>query len=450
MPPQKPKAFNLRTQLNEVKELTIEFLRSHAFDQLIDLLVFFNALYVGLSVDNTSLPDLRIIFCVAYILEFLVRFIVDKMDLLWRYHLLKVEALIVVVACLGAFVFTSDEIWFRLSVFRVVRIVRVLNLAKRSKRLAELWLVIAGIGKAMRTLIWLMIFLILTCCIFGLTARGLVYNGDDDSDLTNAPCGGDVFRIHISCIDIDEYFGDIMKTALTMLQVVTLDRWTGHIVRPLSGMRPFAAAAIFCFVIVTTYCLLSIAVGVLVWSTVELAKQHDTHRENVILVQDTELIQDLRDYFDNTLKLDDREYLDYKELQEGMLVPQVKHAYQTLDLPVTDVKQLWMHLDQDRRGEITMEEFEHGCLSLLEPAKRYDMACLAAKLHGRAAFGQHLEVRCDEVVKDMSLVSKKLKYGFTVMKQYVQSEDVNILIPEVGLRSRGKMYIPPVIIDDDD
>merc|ERR1740138_891582 len=143
-----------------------------------------------------------------------------------------------------------------------------------------------------------------------------------------------------------------------MLQVVTLDRWTGHIVRPLSHMRPFAAAAIFCFVVVTTYCLLSIAVGVLVWSTVELAKNHDTHRENVALVQDRELIGDLREYFDQTLKLDDRESLDFKELQEGMLVPQVRHAYQMLDLPVTDLKQLWTHLDQDRRGEVTVDEFE--------------------------------------------------------------------------------------------
>jgi len=301
----------------------------------------------------------------------------------------------------------------------------------------------------MRTLFWLMIFLFFICIIFGFTARGLVYAGEDDSDLTTTTCGGDNFRAHIYCIDIDEYFGDKLQTSLTMLQAVTLDRWTAHIVRPLSGMRPLAAAAIFCFVVVTTYCLLSIAVGVLVWSTVELAKNHDTHRENVVLVQDRELIIDLREYFDQTLKLDDRELLDFKELQEGMLVPQVRHAYQMLNLPVLDLRQLWSHLDQNLTGEITTDDFERGCLSLLEPAKRMDMACLAAKLHGRAVFSQRLEARCDDVVQDMSVLFKRLSLGFAVMREYVQSEEVNSLIPEVGLRNAGKMYVPPVVAEDD-
>jgi hypothetical protein len=440
-----------RKDYNPFISAALHFARTYLFEDVVDFLVILNAVLIGISVDNPgALPDsLNILIAVFFIIENITRVLIQGV-VKWIHgeYVQKIETLLVIVSCIGAFGFPNERIMWRMSVFRLIRVYRSLGLARRSKALADLWLVLAGLGKSLRTMVWLVLGLALICTVFGITARGLVYAGPDDSDLNLSACGSDDFRKHLKCIDIDEYFGDALRSALTMLQSTTLDRWAAHVVRPLSGMRPMAAGFLFFFVIFTTYGLLSIAVGVLVWSTVELAKVHDSHRERVMLVQDRELIHDLREYYDQSLKLDDRETLDFKELQEGMMVPQVKTAYDRLELPVTDLHQLWIHLDTERAGEISTDEFEAGCLSLLEPANRFDMASLSAKLNGRAAFGDHLAHRCDDVVEDMSVLFQKLSYGFAKMREHVLSEDVNTLIPEVGLRQAGKMYVPPVVDDD--
>jgi len=227
-----------------------------------------------------------------------------------------------------------------------------------------------------------------------------------------------------------------------MIQLVTLDRWAAHIVRPLFTLRWDAAFFIICFVFVTTYGLLSIAVGVLVWSTVELARLHDSHRDRVALVQDRERIKNLRDYFHKCLLLEDRDFLDLREIREGMMVAQVKKAYDELDLPVTDLNQLWAHLDEHCEGEITLEQFEHGCQVLLEPAKRFDMACLSAKLAGRGVFADNLGKRCDGTVREMDKLFKRLSWGMAKCRQHAMSDEIKEVFPEVGLRRAGRMHIP--------
>merc|ERR1719198_1344888 len=226
-----------------------------------------------------------------------------------------------------------------------------------------------------------------------------------------------------------------------MLQLATLDRWAGHIVRPLSSMRPEAAVFIVCFVFVTFYGLLSIAVGVLVHCTVETAKLHDTHRDRISVVQDRERIHSLREYFDECLEMEARTTLDFREIKEAMALPSVKKVYDELHLPVTDINQLWTYLDPFSTGEITTDEFEHQCMMLLEPANRHDMAHLSARLNGRATFADRLGERCDVVVQDLDDTFAKLTFGFSKLRHHVLSEDVNDIFAEVGLRRSGKMKI---------
>lgn len=294
-----------------------------------------------------------------------------------------------------------------------------------------------------------MLILGVSCIVFGIAVRGLIYAGHDDDELTTAVCGGDAFRVHLVCLDFDEYFGSMAHSALTMLQAVTLDRWAAHVARPMMNMRPEAALFFTCFVSVSTYGLLNIAVGVIVWSTIEEAKQHDTHRDRVAVVQDRERIKKLREYFDGCLQLEGRDLLDLREIREAMMVAPVKKAYDELHLPVTDLNQLWAHLDTYSEGEITPDQFEHGCASLLEPATRIDMASLSAKLNGRASFAENLGRRCDETISEMDHIFSGLQVGFAKMRAHVLSDEINELFAEVGLRRAGKMKIPPPPSEDD-
>jgi len=289
---------------------------------------------------------------------------------------------------------------------------------------------------------------------FGFATRGLVYAGSDDDELTNEPCvreGNfpiDDFRTHLRCIDVGAYFGSILSTCLTMVQLITLDRWAAHVVRPLSGMRPEACVFMVCFVTVATYGLLNICIGAIVNLTVELAKLHDTHRDRISVVLDTERVRVLRDYFERCLLLENKTLLDFREIKEAHAVPQVRRVFDELSLPVNDLHQLWDHLDTHCEEEITLDQFEHGCAHLLQPAKRMDMACLSARLNGRAEFTEELGQRADVTVKKMSRLFRQLSIGFSVLRTHVNKDEISEIFPEVGLRRAGKMVIPEPSNDD--
>jgi len=412
----------------------------------VDIIVVLNAVLVGLEVEMPellgSLHDVfPILFCVIYIGEFVLNF---AQGTVFKSKLLMAELVVVLVAVMGAFALPGKKVLWRASVFRIIRGLRILPYASTSHAFADLWLALAAMRKGALALAWLILILFLGLIVFGIGTRGLVYAGVDD-DLTTAVCGGDDFRKHLMCINVDEYFGSVYRSTVTMLQMATLDRWAAHVVRPLSIMRPEAAMFIVCFVFVTTYGLLSIAVGVLVWCTVEVAKLHDTHRDRISVVQDRNSLHELRDYLGKCLALEARTKLDFREIKEAMMLPSVKKVYDELKLPVTDLKQLWTHLDPFSTGEVTLDEFEHGCISLLEPAGRLDMAHLSARLNGRGAFAKNLGDRCDATIDDLDHICGRLTVGFAKLRRHVLSEDINETFAEVGLRRLGKMKIPPPI-----
>jgi hypothetical protein len=439
------------SQFERAQRIIIDLLKSNFFDVTTDVVVVLNAAYVYLEVDMPEMVEgydilIPTVFCVYYIAECSVRLLWEGSSLFLKRPLHAVEFFITMVAIAGVFASSASKVVWRLSVFRLVRCLRIMKKAGRSYSLADLWLVLVGLKHSARAMMWLLLLLALAALIFGGATRGLVYAGTDD-DLTTVVCGGDNFRIHLRCLDVDRYFGSVSDTALTMMQITTLDRWAAHVVRPLAGMRPEAAFFCVLFVIGVSYGLLSIVIGAVVWCTVSLARQHDNHRDRVTLVQGVERIKDLRNYFHRCLKLEDRELLDFREIREGMQIPQVKKAYNDLDLPVTDIHQLWEHLDERAEGEITLDQFEHGCKILLEPAKRFDMACLSARLHGRAAFAENLERRCESTIADMDDLFARLSVGMGKLRKHVLSEDVNELFAEVGLRRAGRMHIPHPIED---
>lgn len=443
---QKKKVATFGDVWKSIKKSGIDLVTNRPFyEALIDYLVLFNCAFVGMEVDMPDMvgsiaPLVQVIIAALYILEFLARFAFDSARFLKKLRL-SAELLAVLVTILGAFVFTDNKLVWRLSAFRFpIRCTRVIKMSFRSMRFADLWLVLAASWRSLLAIRWLALIFFFASFFFGSTVRGLVFIGEDD--LPNHVCGGDDFRVHLRCIDFNEYFGSIPGAMFTMFQLSTLDRWAGHIVRPVAGVRPEAAAFMTCFVLVAFYAVLSIFGGVLVWSTVETAKQHKVHRDNIAMVSDDERIKDLREYFQRCLILEEREKLDFREIKEAMAVPQVKKTFDELALPVADVQQLWEHLDEYAVGDITLDRFQEGCRALLEPAKRFDMAILSARLNGRSQFAENLGKRCDVTTRELDVLFKKLTIGFTQMRKHVLSNEVNDIFPEVGLRRAGRMTIP--------
>lgn len=376
----------------------------------------------------------KVIFCALFALEMMIWLLVRGIAFFHRLSNI-LDFLLAAATCLG--VALGMGFW-KIGVLRALRVLRVWRLAAKWRSLRELWLVLVGLGRAARALAYLLLVLLVVVFACGSTARALL---KDVPPLTTA-CG-DGARARLACIDVQEYFGSVSRSGLTLLQLLTLDRWASNVVRPLFESEPFVAFLLMVFVFVTTYSLLSIAVGILVWSTCELARSHSDHHTRVAEMEVEDLIQDLANFFDASLKIEERDMLDIRDLKDALEVPQVAAAFKQLDLPFTDPIKLFDYLDTFREEEISSRQLKKGLANLKKPTKRFDYAKLAASVSGSAEFCGRLERRSESLTSHVSEVAGKLRFAFGELNEHAAGDMVETWAPEVGLRRSGMMQAGP-------
>jgi voltage-gated sodium channel len=70
-----------------------------------------------------------------------------------------------------------------------------------------------------------------------------------------------------------QWFGGLDATAFTLFQIMTLEGWSGEIVRPIMEVYPYAWAFFVPFILVTTFAVLNLIVGLIVNSMQEAASE---------------------------------------------------------------------------------------------------------------------------------------------------------------------------------
>ncbi len=69
-----------------------------------------------------------------------------------------------------------------------------------------------------------------------------------------------------------QWFGSLTATAFTLFQIMTLEGWSGEIVRPIMEVYPYAWAFFLPFILITTFAVLNLVVGLIVNSMQEAAE----------------------------------------------------------------------------------------------------------------------------------------------------------------------------------
>ena len=84
-----------------------------------------------------------------------------------------------------------------------------------------------------------------------------------------------------------EWFGTLGRSAYSLFQIMTLESWSMGIVRPVMEVYPYAWAFFVPFILVTTFAVVNLVVGLMVNSMqdahqAEAKEQNDTHRDDVL------------------------------------------------------------------------------------------------------------------------------------------------------------------------
>ncbi len=230
----------LRKRMNEL-------VSNPRFEQTIVILIVINAITLGLETSDTVMERFgplllaidRTILCL-FVLEILARWVADFCGFWrdpWRIFDFAVVGVALVPAT-GAF-----------SVLRAFRVLRILRLVSNIQAIRR---VVTGLLQAIPGMGSIVLLLGLIFYVFSVISTKLF------------------------AASFPDWFGSLGESAYTLFQVMTLESWSMGIVRPVMEQYPFAWALFVPFILVTSFTVLNLFIGVIVDA---MQREHETEAQ---------------------------------------------------------------------------------------------------------------------------------------------------------------------------
>jgi voltage-gated sodium channel len=221
--------------------------------------------------------------CVAiFTVEIILRIIAKG----WRFFLNGWNIFDFVLVSIALMPETGAAITFR--VFRVMRALRMVSSFKKLRHIVSAILVSAP------HVFWAAVLLMIIFYIFGIMGQNLFHE------------------------EFPQWFGTLGETVYTLFQVTTLESWSMGIARPVMKVFPWAWCYFVPFVMISSYIVLNVVVGVVVNATSDLSDDDDvTDMKNKMKtkkVTNAELLQQITELKNHIERLEAK--LDEKEAEK--------------------------------------------------------------------------------------------------------------------------------------
>ena len=238
--------------------------------------ILFNALLLGLETSTSAMSQFGEVIKVLDTVCLCI-FIVELLLKLFAYRITFFKSgwnifdFLIVVISLAP----NAQIFSVLRALRIFRVLRVVSAAPRLRRVVE-GFITALPGMASVFLLMAIIFYI-----------------------------GAVITTRLFGASFPQWFGSLGLSAYSLFQIMTLESWSMGIVRPVMEVYPFAWVFFVPFIMVTTFAVVNLIVGLIVNSMQDAHQEEenertDVHREEV--VQRLRNIEEKLDFFEKTKK----------------------------------------------------------------------------------------------------------------------------------------------------
>ncbi len=219
----------------------ITLLESIAFQHTITAVILLNAMVLGLKAgpdQGAGAPGLLIRLddiCLGIFLFELVLKIIAYRWSFWRSGWNIFDFVVVTIALLP-----DAGVWGVLRALRVLRVMRLLTVVPQMRRVVAAFLhAIPGLGGVVAVM-----------AVFIYTAAVLATN--------------------LFSADYPQYFGSVGASLFSLFQIMTLESWSMSIVRPLMETHPWAWLFFVPFIIIATFTILNLFIGIIVSTMQEL------------------------------------------------------------------------------------------------------------------------------------------------------------------------------------
>lgn len=239
-----------------MREKLRQFIESNRFEWTITAVIVANAIVLGLETVQSLVQEygavlaaLDRIAITIFVIEILLKLIVYRFSF-FRNGWNVFDLVIVSVALVPA----SEQF----SVLRALRILRALRLVSVVPSMRK---VIVGLFKAIPSIGTVIVMLLLLFYISAVMATKLF---------------GEAFP---------EWFGNLGASLYSLFQIMTLESWSMGIVRPVMEEFPFAWAFFVPFILLTSFIVLNLFIGVIVNAMAE-ATEDDAHDEREMILEE--------------------------------------------------------------------------------------------------------------------------------------------------------------------
>ncbi|MBR5209104.1 MAG: ion transporter [Paludibacteraceae bacterium] len=277
---------NIFTQIHE---FCVRVTSSKIFKNTIVLIILINSIVLGLITSDAiyakfgKILEFILSTCVAiFTVEILLRIIAKG----WRFFLNGWNIFDFVLVSIALMPETGAAITFR--VFRVMRALRMVSSFKKLRHIVSAILVSAP------HVFWAAVLLMIIFYIFGIMGQNLFHE------------------------EFPQWFGTLGETVYTLFQVTTLESWSMGIARPVMKVFPWAWCYFVPFVMISSYIVLNVVVGVVVNATSDLSDDDDVadmkNKMKTKKVTNAELLQQITELKNHIERLEAK--LDEKETEK--------------------------------------------------------------------------------------------------------------------------------------
>ena len=223
-----------------------ERLESIPVQTLITSIILLNAIILGLDTSKTAHQQLGSLLTIAdtgcllfFVLELLLKLAIYR-GLFWKSGWNWFDAIVIGIA-----LSPGAGPWAVLRSLRVLRVLRLFTVVPQMRQVVAAFIhAIPGLSSVMAVM-----------GIFFYTAAVLATNlfGEMHPD----------------------WFGSLGKSLYTLFQIMTLESWSMGIVRPVMNTQPWAWAFFVPFIVIATFTILNLFIGIIVSTMQELASMPD-------------------------------------------------------------------------------------------------------------------------------------------------------------------------------
>jgi len=230
----------------QIRDFCIRITDSKTFKNTIVLIILINSIVLGLITSETiyaKFGDLLELILSACVVVFTVEIVLRIIAKGWRFFLNGWNIFDFLLVAIAFMPESGAAITFR--IFRVLRALRMVSSMKRLRH------IVAAILVSAPHVFWAAVLLMIIFYIFGIMGQNLFHE------------------------TFPQWFGTLGETIYTLFQVTTLESWSMGIARPVMEVHPYAWCYFVPFVMLSSYIVLNVVVGVVVNACGNLSDEDD-------------------------------------------------------------------------------------------------------------------------------------------------------------------------------